>query len=399
MQDAKQLAWKHLDHLTVQIGRRWIGMRSIDEAGEYVESVFKDCGWKITRQEYGCVRWQVTDASLTCGNKTLEMQVNTYSPSCDLTAGMVFCCTLEELKRADIKGRVVVLSGALTREDWVPRYACYIQGPNPIVEWLEQEHPVAVIMVSSKLDTFRPIYEDWEFKIPSISVSARVGLQLLENAAKNTHLMIESQRQPATTFSVIARREGNRKERILVSAHYDTDWTTPGAFDDASGVAILLTLAKCLPRMDVGIELIAFSGEDGSAIEPTVYFEKTSAEDMENILAVINIDGVGIKLGSNSLTLMSGSKELEEELRAILADFPAVSWVAPWYESDHTAFAMRGFPSIPMSSAGWPGVHHSPDDTLDWMDTEKLYEAYRLVERILKLLEPKEKEWCKPQEH
>ncbi len=395
MQDIKLTAWQHLEKLAVQIGMRWIGMPSIDQAGKYVESVFKDRGWKTSRQAYDCVRWQMTSASLACDGIPLELQVNTYAPSCNVKAEMIFCCTLAELKLANITGKVAVLSGALTRQDWVPRYACYIAGPDPVVELLEKAQPAAVIMVSPKLDVFRPIYEDWEFKIPSVSVSARVGRRLLENCTKSVQLKVESTRQPASTFSVIARRAGTRRERILVSAHYDTDWTSPGAFDDASGTALLLAMAKHLPRTECGIELVAFSGEDGSAIEPTVYFDQTSSEDVASLLAVINIDGVGIKLGSNTLTLMSGSKALAEELKQMLPDFPSVSWGDPWYESDHTAFAMRGIPSIPVSSAGWPGVHHTPEDTLEWMDADKLHEAYRLVENVILLLDARDQAWCK----
>lgn len=396
MKSAEELAWGHLEHLAVEIGKRWIGMPSIKTAGEYVETIFKDCGWKTTRQEYPCPQWTCTKSVLDCGGNVLDATVNTFSSSCDVKGKLVFCCTAEELKQADMTGKIAVLSGTLTRQDWTPRYACYAQGPDPVVQMLEEKQPAAVIMVSPKLDVYRPIYEDWEFKIPSVSVSARTGLHLLQNGDQPVMIQIESQRIPSSTFSVVARREGKRKERILISAHYDTDHTTPGAFDNGSGTAILLALAQTLPRMETGIELVAFSGEDGSAIEPTVYFEQTSPEDVSSLLAVINIDGVGIKLGSNSITLMAGSQLLEQGLRAIQQEYPAVSWVDPWVESDHTAFAWRGIPCIPLSSAGWPGVHHTPDDTLEWMDIEKLGEALELTQRVIEFLQDKEFAWLRP---
>ena len=395
MKSAKELAWGHLDHLAVGIGKRWIGMPSIKTAGEYVEKIFQECGWKTTRQEYPCPQWTCRIGVLDVDGNVLEAKINTFSPSCDIKGALVFCCTAAELKQAEITGKIAVLTGALTRQDWTPRYACYVQGPDPVVQMLEEKQPAAVIMVSPKLDVYRPIYEDWEFKIPSVSISARTGLYLLQQSDQQVMIHIESQRIPSSTFSVVARREGKRKERILISAHYDTDHTTPGAFDNGSGTAILLALAQTLPKTDTGIELVAFSGEDGSAIEPTVYFEQTSPEDVARLLAVINIDGVGIKLGSNSITLMAGSQKLEQGLRTIQQEYPAVSWVDPWVESDHTAFAWRGIPSIPLSSAGWPGVHHTPDDTMEWMDIEKLGESLELTRRVIAFLQDKQSDWLK----
>ena len=78
--------------------------------------------------------------------------------------------------------------------------------------------------------------------------------------------------------NIIARLNSGSRERILISAHWDTrpyadldpDSTlrkqpVPGASDGASGVAVLLELARLFDSIPppVGVDLVFYDGEDG----------------------------------------------------------------------------------------------------------------------------------------
>lgn len=69
-----------------------------------------------------------------------------------------------------------------------------------------------------------------------------------------------------TYRNVIASIEGkqNKKERILLGAHYDAARGSPGADDNASGVAVLLEVADILSNMSLGrtVECVAFTLEE-----------------------------------------------------------------------------------------------------------------------------------------
>lgn len=52
----------------------------------------------------------------------------------------------------------------------------------------------------------------------------------------------------------------------LVCAHYDSVPSTPGADDDASGVAVLLACARALSGSDAPVGFIAFNGEEDGMI-------------------------------------------------------------------------------------------------------------------------------------
>ena len=67
-----------------------------------------------------------------------------------------------------------------------------------------------------------------------------------------------------TYKNIIARFGSNNRERIIVGAHYDTVSDTPGADDNASGVAGLIELAYLLGKNPVkgDIELVAYALEE-----------------------------------------------------------------------------------------------------------------------------------------
>lgn len=66
--------------------------------------------------------------------------------------------------------------------------------------------------------------------------------------------------------NIVVEQYGLRlpEEIIVVGAHYDTVWMTPGADDNASGVAVMLELARQLKlrKLDRTVRFIAFANEE-----------------------------------------------------------------------------------------------------------------------------------------
>lgn len=103
-------------------------------------------------------------------------------------------------------------------------------------------------------------------------------------------------RQTAECFNIIARFKPDVTERILLCAHWDTrPWgdkdpdpakrSQPimGANDGASGVAVLLEIARILKKSppDIGVDIVLFDGEDAGAagsaqgwIQGSIYFAR-----------------------------------------------------------------------------------------------------------------------------
>jgi aminopeptidase YwaD len=153
--------------------------------------------------------------------------------------------------------------------------------------------------------------------------------------------------------------------------------------DNASGAATLLALARAFPvqEPEMGVELVAMAGEENHGVGNGEYMRRCG-DTLGTLAAVVNVDGIGHRLGTNTATLLSGTPTTQAAVRETLADFPGMQWVEPWYESDHSSFAMRGIPAVAVSSTGHVKVLHTPQDTLDWLSPEKLEEAFQFVWRL-----------------
>jgi aminopeptidase YwaD len=155
-------------------------------------------------------------------------------------------------------------------------------------------------------------------------------------------------------------------------------------------------LAESLTRrhLPVGLEWLAVNGEENGGLGDAEYLRRREGE-LEHLLAVINVDGVGQQLGANSITMLGASRSFEDQVRKVHQQYPGVAWVDPWYESDHSAFFWRGVPCIALSSVGVANVNHLPADTIAWISPAKLDEVVSLVTDVVESLQDKSPDWCR----
>lgn len=102
-------------------------------------------------------------------------------------------------------------------------------------------------------------------------------------------------------YNVTAQITGATKpdEIIIVGAHYDTVWLSPGADDNASGVAALLELACLLARErhDRSLRFVAFANEEQpfagmEDMGSRVYVRSLHAQ-RENVIAMFSLEMLG----------------------------------------------------------------------------------------------------------
>lgn len=108
---------------------------------------------------------------------------------------------------------------------------------------------------------------------------------------------------------------------LIVSAHYDSRASNPldsvgaapGADDDASGVAIVLELARVLSTRSVStaIKFVAFAGEEQGLLGSTSLAERAKQERW-NIIGVFNNDIVGGSLGGDGIREFNTARVFSE---------------------------------------------------------------------------------------
>ncbi|MBD3193250.1 MAG: M28 family peptidase [Candidatus Heimdallarchaeota archaeon] len=398
MAQMKEEMLNHLKYLCESLETRRVGMHGNLKASNYLKKVYEAMGLKVMLQEVPCKSWSSSIEELTIGRKKLIGAANCFSPSCDITAPFVPLCNLKELEKADLSKKIAVFYGELSSKELVLQEASYQpERDKKIKELLEEKQPAGIIAIYPYFGrNIRVIEED--IGIPSFTVPPETGLILLENLGKNIHMKIESKKTDSVSYNVIARKDNSSQKRIIFVAHYDTKIDTPGAMDNATGTVALLTLASLLLQveLDCNLEFASVTAHEyRTGVHGSEAHVEKIAESSEENLLVINIDGVGQKLGTNSICVGGGSKELKKELEKIVEKYPGIIWVPLWYESDHSPYLWKEIPVVALDSMGIKSLHHHESDSLIWISLQKIEEIVSVVKEIVLAIHDKNSAWMR----
>jgi hypothetical protein len=254
----------------------------------------------------------------------------------------------------------------------------------------------------------------------ALSLRLRLHVAALAASERNTDLetparyVEQALLSQGLRFSVQEFTSGGRRVRnieagtgdIVVGAHYDTVPGSPGADDNASGVAALLELAALLAKENLPIRFIAFANEEA----PYFYgpemgswtWAKRARERGETIRAMFSLEMLGYyrdapgsqryppplglfyperadfiafvgDLGARSLVRRSigifrEKSGFPSEGVAAPSFIPGVTW------SDHWSFRQHGYPAIMITDTAFNRYphYHLPSDTPDKLDYERM---------------------------
>lgn len=186
-------------------------------------------------------------------------------------------------------------------------------------------------------------------------------------------------------FDTIARRS---EDELISPIHPEAH--APGADDNATGVAVLLGVARALSsyQFDYTIRFIAFSAEEEGILGSASYARR-AAEQRENIVAMINVDMVGyqdlppedidIIADENSIWLLDTVIKLAPHYTA---DLHLLRVVNRTYDgSDHAPFWNNGYSAICLMEDYLPTnpLYHAPTDTIEIISILLVTEVGRLM--------------------
>jgi hypothetical protein len=166
---------EHMDVLVNEIGERPGGSPGCLQAETYISNIFAANGWAVEKQTFDCPDWKDLGRVLHLNGRILEAATNAYSPPCDVEAHFVPIGTLAELENADLDGRIGVLYGAILPSPLSPKsWFLKSEREDKIIQLLESKNPLALVTVQRIGGGVERLIEDWEFSIPSVTVSAEV---------------------------------------------------------------------------------------------------------------------------------------------------------------------------------------------------------------------------------
>lgn len=169
--------------------------------------------------------------------------------------------------------------------------------------------------------------------------------------------------------------KGCTKKTIVYTAHYDhlgrmgTETYFPGANDNASGTAMLLSMAAYFKenRPKYNVLFIAFAGEEAGLLGSN-YFVENPTYKLKNMSFLLNLDIMGS--GEEGVTVVNATlfeKEfsLLQQINAEKNLLTQIKSRGPAANSDHYWFTEKGVPAFFIYTMGPNKHYHDVFDTFE----------------------------------
>jgi hypothetical protein len=191
--------------------------------------------------------------------------------------------------------------------------------------------------------------------------------------------------------NIVANLKGsksNNDEIIIICAHYDTTETSPGANDDGSGIASMLTIANicCKYSFNNSIRFIAFSGEEIGTYG-SHHYAKEAYNNGDNIIAVLNLETFGYTSGNGEELFILKTPRTEwlskfsNEIAEIYYEYHNLDLIAIGNRPcDHQAFLEFGYDAVQyvqLNRDDYP--LHTPEDSIDKINFPYLTNVTKLM--------------------
>jgi Zn-dependent M28 family amino/carboxypeptidase len=178
----------------------------------------------------------------------------------------------------------------------------------------------------------------------------------------------------------IVTKRSDESPQVILGAHYDTRMfanndpdpanhlsPVPGANDGASGVAVLLELARTLPQDTVPVWLVFFDAEDNGNIAGwdwilgSTEFVKANPIQPSAVVIVDMIGDADLNIYKENNSNPELTNEIWDVARELGNDTVFIPEYKHWMTDDHTPFLRAGIPAIDIIDFDYPYWHTLSD--------------------------------------
>ena len=226
-----------------------------------------------------------------------------------------------------------------------------------------------------------------KLSIPTLVLPDReAGDQLAAmSVAGEVILSVRIETEVLESRNVIAQLTGQGDSVVVVGSHYDiVPQTETGANDNASSNAVVLSLAKALAGKTHPFTVVfAFFGAEELGLHGSAhYVAALSDSELGRIRAMLNFEVVGTGpsvavFGNSDFTTMALEAAEALGIQAQMGALP------PGAASDHQSFERVGVPVLVTYATDFSRIH-SPGDRLEFIQPERLGEAFLIAEALLR---------------
>jgi hypothetical protein len=374
----------------VALGKREAGSNSERNAARYIAQQMKQASLTVVGEPFTFQSYVLNHAVLEAGSEKADivrLGFNPYSTTAPISGELAFVTATEGTK-TDLENKLVVIPGteALSRVSF------------------SQNAKLIVCLSSADFQRLRA----------TGATSGRINVR-----------GTRSRKRSSNVVGILGKNSSARE--ILVTAHYDS-FGGPGANDNASGVGVLIDLARYFHSLrlppDVSMRFVDFGAEEFGLLGSKAYLRKHHTE-LQKCELLFNIDQVG---GDGAIYTDTGGgvrglpspllKQLPGEFADKATTDPKVSWLLPlatqrplwansnvpeWLRiavsragsdlgrevlaadgsgSDHRVFVQSGVVATDITVEGGAETH-TPADVPDAVHPESMELAARLVAGVI----------------
>ncbi|OBF67426.1 amidohydrolase [Mycobacterium sp. 852002-51971_SCH5477799-a] len=389
-------------------GTRAVGTPGYEASVDYVVNILRGSGFDVQTPEFSARVFHGDKPAVTVGGKPVEAHALDFSlgTAPDGVSGPLVAAPANNLGCAASDYANLPLQGAVVLVD---RGTC----PFAQKEEAAAQRGAVAMIIADNVDEQQmggTLGPTTEVKIPALSVTRSVGLQLRGQPGPTT-ITLNASTQSFRARNVIAQtKTGSATDVVMAGAHLDSVPEGPGINDNGSGVAAVLETAVRLgssPQVHNALRFGFWGAEELGLIGSRNYVESLDVTALKNIALYLNFDmlaspnpGYFTYDGDQSLPLDArgqpvvpeGSAGIERTLVAYLKSAGKTAQDTSFDgRSDYDGFTLAGIPAGGLFSGAegkmsadqaklWGGTadqpfdpnYHQKSDTLDHVDRTAL---------------------------
>ena len=369
----------YVRELSVDLGPRESATDQEREAAEYLIFRFEEFGYETSLQPFALESLSRELSSLVLqepNSKQVDVIPLTGSATGKVSGVLELAglATTDDIREVKLDGKIALVErGLIAFREKVDRMA--------------EAGATGVVVFNNVPGNFQGALPSAS-RIPAVAISREDGKKLKElliSREVRATITVEMKSRPSQ--NVIAEKTGSGQGVVVLGAHYDTVASTPGANDNASGTAVLLTVAQQLAGKSFPFTLrfIAFGSEELGLRGSRHYVASLSQEQQRQIIVMLNLDALGT---GDSVVVLGDGGLIDEvvQLGAGVGISVDRSRGIGGSSSDHASFRQVGIPVVMFSSQDFSRIH-SAGDTLEHIDPQLLGDTVRLAVSLLESLD------------
>lgn len=206
-------------------------------------------------------------------------------------------------------------------------------------------------------------------QVPGVIIRMKDAVRLMKAEPKKVRLVLEQVEGEGDSKNIIADIKGSKypDEVIVYTAHYDSVAYSRGMFDNASGSAIILELARHFAKNPPlrTLRFVWTGSEERGLFGSKDYVEKHK-DELDSVKLCINVDLAGPIMGRDTAIVIAEEKLLHMIEYMYKEIGHPMSLRHDIYSSDGIPFADKGVPAVNFVRYGSAGAvaNHTRNDVL-----------------------------------